>query len=270
MLKDKLTLLIHSCDKFSDLWPAHTTLLNKNWADRDIPTYILSDSKSEQHFDGVEILSAGDGKEITERIRYALPVIKTEYVLVTLDDYFLIHPISSAKIERLIGIMEQENYDYIRLFARPKCPLQATKNKDIYTYTLDGGYRVNLYAGIWKKSFMEKTLGNKELNAWNFEVHLTENARKVNGRCAVSHGNEFPILDVVRKGKILHKAHRYLKKHDLYHGPRPVMPLSAELFLWFRTLVDRILRKTSMPLYRVVRNVCMKMGMHSFSGNNGK
>ena len=29
MLKNRLTLLIHSCDKFSDLWDAHIYLLNK-------------------------------------------------------------------------------------------------------------------------------------------------------------------------------------------------------------------------------------------------
>lgn len=270
MLKDRLTLLIHSCDKFSDLWPAHTTLLNKNWPDRDIATYILSDSVSDFKCSGVEVLSAGDGKEITERIRYALPILKTEYVLVTLDDYFLIDPISSDKISRLLDIMDKEGYDYLRLFKRPKSPLNETPYKDVYTYDLNGGYRVNLYAGIWRRSFIEKTLGNEVLNAWNFEVHLTDNARKVNGKCAVSYGEEFPILDVVRKGKILNKAYRYLKKNDLYHGERPVMPLRSEFFLWIRTNVDRLLRKTSMPLYRFVRNICVKMGMNSFSARNNK
>ena len=81
----RFTLLIHSCDKFSDLWEAHVKLLNKNWPDRNCPTYILTDSNNEQTFKNVEVLSAGDNKEITERIKYALNYIDTEYILVTLD-----------------------------------------------------------------------------------------------------------------------------------------------------------------------------------------
>ncbi len=270
MLNDKLTLLIHSCQKFSDLWQAHTTLLNRNWADRNIRTFILTDEQSDQSFDGVEILSAGAGKEITERIRYALPLIETEYVLVTLDDYFPTTPISTEKIERLVDIMEREGYDYIRLFERPKCQIFATSDKDVFTYSLEGNYRVNLYAGIWRKDFIEKTLGDEEMNAWNFEVTLTERARKANGKCAVSHGDEFPILDVVRKGQILRKAHRYLKKHDLYHGPRPVRSVFDEFSLWIKTEGNRLVAKLPAPMYKFIQRTCMRLGMKSFSGDKMK
>lgn len=265
MLKEKLTLLIHSCDKFSDLWPAHTTLLNRNWPNRDFATWILTDLPSEAKFSDVAIISAGAGKEITERIRYVLPLIKTEYILVTLDDYFLTTPISSERIERLVDIMEKEQWDYIRLYDRPKCPEQITPYENVNTFEPDGDYRVNLYSGIWRKSFMEATLSEKELNAWEFEVSLSRKAKIIGGKCAVSHGNEFPILDVVRKGRILHKAYRYLKKHDLYHGTRPIMPLWAEYKLWVRTLISSILGKIlPKTLYDRIIKIASKLGIHSF------
>ena len=118
---------------------------------------------------------------------------------VTLDDYFPTTPIETRRIERLLDIMDKEDYDYLRLYRLPKGGLSVSKEKDIYNLALDGDYRVNLYAGIWRRDFMAKTLGNRELNAWEFEVTLTENARRANGKCAVSLGSEFPILDVVRK-----------------------------------------------------------------------
>ncbi len=270
MLKNKLTLLIHSCDKFSDLWPAHIKLLNQNWPDRGIRTILLTDKPRDDKYDGVEIIGAGDGKEITERIRHVLPLIDTEYVLVTLDDYFVTTPIDTARIARLVEIMEQEHYDYIRLYDRPHCPLTSSGHKGIYTYELDHDYRVNLYSGIWRKDFIERTLGDKVLNAWEFEVTLTERARNANGNCAVSHGKEFPILDVVRKGRILPKAWRYLKKNNLYEGDRTMYPYAGYFYLGVKTIVIRYVQKLPSPIYHSIKNFCVKLGTKSFSANSKK
>lgn len=267
MLKDRLTLLIHSCDKFSDLWDAHVSLLNKNWEDRGIRTIILTDTpRKDVDYPGVEVIGAGAGKEITERIRYILPLITTEYVLVTLDDYFPIYPINSEKIERLISIMDRNKYDYIRLFEEPKCDLNITDADGIYTYSLDSDYRVNLYSGIWRKSFMADTLSEKPMSAWDYEVSLTPKALELDAMCAMSKGNEFPILDVVRKGKLLRPAAKYLKKHNLYHGHRPVMSLKNTILLDFKIYGQKIFRKTPVPIFNTVRSVMMFLGMKSYSG----
>lgn len=266
-MNSRYTLLIHSCDKFSDLWDAHVKLLNRNWPDRNCPTYILTDRCSKQSFKNIEILSAGDNKEITERIKYALNHIFTDYIIVTLDDYFPTEPIETGRIKRLIDIMEREGYDYLRLYHLPKGGLSPTYDKDVYSLSLDGDYRVNLYVGIWRKDFMARTLGDKELNPWEFEVSLTENSRLANGKCAVSLGKEFPILDVVRKGRILPKAAKYLKQNNLYHGERPQMPLLAYYRLCVKEYGSRLLSILPNPLYQLIKRTCVALGMKSFSAN---
>lgn len=265
-MENRITLLIHSCHKFSDLWEAHVKLLNENWSDRNIRTIILTDSPEEISYDGVEIISAGEGKEITERIRHVLPLIDTEYVLVTLDDYFPIYSIDNRKIERLVNIMDRCEYDYIRLFAEPKCPLNKTNDKGIYTYSLDRDYRVNLYSGIWRKSFMKNTLSEYPMSAWDYEVSLTHNAARLGASCAMSKGNEFPILDVVRKGRLLRPAARYLRTYNLYQGSRPIMPLKDTIQLNFKIYGQRIFRNLPEPIFNGVRRFMMLLGMKSFSG----
>lgn len=244
MLKDKLSLVIHSCEKFSDLWDAHFQLLNQNWADRNIATYLVTDSPTDKQYDDVIVISAGKGKEITERITAALPQIDTEYVLVTLDDYFPIYPIDSAKIERVVSIMEEESLDYVRLFLRPKYKRGDRWDKYDGFYHIDTArnYSVNLYVGIWRKSFIEKTI-REPMNAWNYEVSLSKVAHEVGARCAVSLNDEFRIMDTVRKGKILRKAYKYLKKHDLYHGDRPIRKRREEFKLFVITWAMRLLPK---------------------------
>ena len=86
---NNFSLIISTCDQYSDLWKAHILLLNQNWADRNVPTFLVTDKPTDETFENVEVVAAGEGTEITERLKAVLPLIKTDYIFFTLDDYFL-------------------------------------------------------------------------------------------------------------------------------------------------------------------------------------
>lgn len=262
-LKNNLTMFIHSCDKFSDLWDGHVKLLEENWGDRNIPTYILTDKENERNYENVTVISAGEGKELSERTAEGLKYVETEYVFVTLDDYFLIEPVSSEEIGKLLDMMETEKIDYIRLFYRPK-PSRKDKikgRKNMYRVNINNVYAVNMYAGIWRKSFLESTIREPK-NAWQYEVSLSRCAREYGANCIMSNNKEFVILDVVRKGKILHKANRYFKKHDVYRGDRPLMSWKSETALNLKT---GFLRALPRPVLKKLRSIMAKRGHHFYS-----
>lgn len=261
MLKDKLTLMIHSCDKFSDLWDSHVQLLNQNWDDRNIDTLLVTDKETKKSYNDIYVLSAGIGMELPDRTSIALQYIKTEYILVTLDDYFLTKKISTEKIEDLISIMDKEKLDYMRLFPIPNSREKMRGYKSLYNIDLNGNYKINLYPGLWRKSFIEKTL-KESLNAWQYEVSLTKTARDVGAKCAMSKGKEFEILDVVRKGQLLHKANRYLKKHNLYNGSRTVISLRQEIKLDIMFYGKEILPNS---LIKWIKRQMIKRGHHYYS-----
>ena len=105
MLADKVTCLIFSCDKFSDLWDGNLKLFRQNWPDRDFKTYIVTDKPTGRKFPDVEIIAAGADVEWSDRLRFALNFVKTDYVFVTLDDYFLIKKVDNTRMEHLIELM---------------------------------------------------------------------------------------------------------------------------------------------------------------------
>ena len=175
-MENKFSIIISTCDKFSDLWDAHILLLNQNWADRNVETFLVTDKPTDRTFENVTVVAAGEGTEITERLKTVMPLIKTEYVLFTLDDYFLTERISTQAINEDIQIMEKHQIDYLRLFVMTMKSLRNRKAEGLEPgiFLLDnhaGDYIVSLYAGIWRKDFMEKTL-TKTLNAWQYEVCL--------------------------------------------------------------------------------------------------
>jgi len=260
-LHDRLSLMIHTCEKFSDLWDSHIRLLELNWKDRDVETYLVTDEGSNRSYDHIQIIATGKGCELPQRAACALSSITTEYILVTLDDYFPIYPIDSRKIERLLDIMDKEKIDYMRLFPIPNSKRKFGDYQDLYEIALEEEYDVNLYQGIWRKSFMNHTI-DRPLNAWKYEVSLTNIAKKSGAKCVLSKGNEFRILDVVRKGKLLTKANRYLRRYDLYHGDRDVIKRTVELKLLIVGTSKRIIPK---PLRKHAKSIMRKFGYHFYS-----
>lgn len=260
-------VIISTCDKFSDLWDAHMLLMERNWKDHP-PAWLVTDAPTQHSYPGVTFLCAGEGLEITQRLEYALQKVTSEYILFTLDDYFLTEPIDNAALQRALGIMKEQDLAYMRLFPKTKCSMRREGAQEVEGHpgyylrsTNNANYRVSLYPGLWRTDFMRQTLG-KTLNAWEYEVALTEMADRMGARVAISNCNDFPFLDVIRKGKVLRKARRYFKKNPIYTSQRETMSLWAECQLGVKTWMGIILPR---PLARVIKRLMIKCGMKFYS-----
>jgi hypothetical protein len=241
MLKDKITCMIFSCNKFSDLWDGNMKMLRKNWPDKDFETYIITDKPTERTFSDAKVIAAGADVEWTDRLKYALQYVKTKYVFLTLDDYFLIKSVSSERMEKYVDKMEEGGFDYIRFFKRPTT---ATRDelpdfKGLYHVENSHMYSVNLYSCLWKKEFLAYTV-KEPRTPWDYEVQLHERAMEYNAKCLVCLNKEYEILDVVRKGRILRQAYWYFKRHPgIYNGNREVQSWWFEIKLFFKTEINR-------------------------------
>lgn len=244
MAKDKkYDIIISSCNAFSDLWEANIKLLRSNWQNDSQKTLLVTDIKTERNFDGIQVVAAGEGTEISQRLEKALEIVESEYVVFTLDDYFFTEKISNEKIRTAIEFMESEAVDYVQLYPIPKSFLkrenarQSEKYDGFFFRNLDeGDYKVCLTPGIWRTDFMRKTLNGK-MNVWQYEVSLTQCAKNLGAVCAVSNNGELPYLDVIRKGKLLRKANRYFKRNPIYKSERETMKFSDEFILKVRTFI---------------------------------
>jgi len=238
--ESSFALLIFSCDKFSDLWEAHITLLNKYWPNRKCKTYIVTDKVSSQKFDNIEIVACGDDTEMSDRVKFICSQIKEEYVLVTLDDYFPDGEFKEEKFESLVEFLKDNNGDYLRIFCNPKKEKRIKITNNIYKIMKIERYSINLYPALWKKDFFYSTVEQK-LNAWEFEVSLSKQAVILNATPFVypNYREIFPFMDTVRKGKILRKAWKKLKKLDIYHGNRPIRTRREETKLAIQTFISK-------------------------------
>lgn len=263
MDSNRVTLTIHTCEKFSDIWEVSLGLINKNWSDRNMRTMLVTDSKTDRQFKGIEVVSAGEGLDMPARTRKILSDIKTKYVFFTLDDYFLVDKINTEKISTLLDLMDKHNIDYLSFKNHHKTDKLIDAEEDVYRLDLNSGedYIVNLYPGIWRTSFLAKTLEQTK-NIWDYEVSLTSYAIAENATCCVSKGNQFPIMDGIRKGKFLHKSYRYLKENNLYSGNRAVISYKTEVKLYIMDQAKILLPK---KMSIIVKKILKRFGFKFFS-----
>ena len=119
MRKHHFEIIISTCDKFSDLWEANALLLNQNWPERPA-TWLVTDVPTDRKLQGIEIISAGEGLEMPDRLAVAMEKIQSEYIVFTLDDYFFTQPIDEAKLHRVLEYMEDKHVDYVQLYPQPR------------------------------------------------------------------------------------------------------------------------------------------------------
>lgn len=236
-----MTIIVNSCDKFSDIWAAQIALLNKHWPGRPFRTILLTDTNSNGYsFNGIDVICAGKGTEIAQRLAFAIPLIGTKYVFMTLDDYFLTKDVASSKFGVLLTRMESDGIEYVRLFPDPrhKRKDKIKGERGMYRVDLNRSYSVNLYPGVWDVALLADTTTGPAKTVWQYEVSLTQKAKLRGSKGLVSLHDEYCFVDGVRKGKFLHKAYKYLKKNDLYSGTRGLNSRWYELKIGFKTFVS--------------------------------
>ena len=256
------SLLISTCDNYSDLWDAHISLLKKNWKGEMWKVFLVTDKETSKEYEGINIIVAGEDKDFPMRIKYAAEVIKTDYILLTLDDYFVINEIDSQKLDYLVQRAESETIDYLKLYDRRKTnPSKYESIEKLNGIDLSKKYAITLYPAIWERSFLFNSV-TTDMSPWTYEPSLTKYATESNANCMFSYAGAFDILDVVRKGRILRNADKFFKKNGILIGDRPLMQRRTEFKL---ALMDRISWYTPRMLFVLGKRVLTRFGKKFYS-----
>ncbi len=181
----KISMLFSSCDSYDDAWIPFFTQLKKFWPEFNMPIYIGAESKTFQ-FEGLDIrcpLSNGPVyRQWSKRLLKLLEYIDTDYVLFTLDDFWLTAPVDNTKFERILSYMEKDKRIGFVCLKQEIVP-ERTSEKDmaaavecqypeLWRCLKDKSFRITTQFGLWKRSYLIKILRAHE-SAWYFETRAT-------------------------------------------------------------------------------------------------
>lgn len=206
---------------FNRYWPLH-------------PDIILMSDKANEISKKIDFTFYWYNAEFSERLYETLINVKSQYVLLTLDDYLVFKEVNAPVIDSLVDYMKNHDISYLRLYTRSKTHYgMLNKEKRIHHLLLKKKcYEVNLYPSIWRTDDLRQIIFNKNENIWKFEVRMTRRAREKAFLCGwVDNKGIYDFVDTIRKGKYIRGAYRFLKKEKLYISDRPKRTVKETLLL---------------------------------------
>lgn len=165
-MSQSFAILVLSCDKYSDVWPAFFKCFRENFPAEDWPVYLGSNAK-ECHEAGVVTVLSGSDPDWSTSYKRILEQIPEQKIFVILEDLFLSSKVDADKLNALINFMIEKDANHIRYWANP-APDLPTDNPLIGECAKGAPYRSTV-CGFWDREYLLRLLLEGE-SPWNFEI----------------------------------------------------------------------------------------------------
>jgi hypothetical protein len=159
LLKKKLTILINTCDAYSDVWPFFFSALNEYWPHRKLKVVLNTEQKKPNLGTNVIVSNFTDSGSWGLRLRDSLQDIETEFVLSAYDDFILEHFIDEVELSEILLRMESD--PDIAVVYLTKLGLKTKENTYLISERKKGNkyvllddkadYRLNSAPAIWRR-----------------------------------------------------------------------------------------------------------------------
>jgi len=212
----RVTVLVTSCDDYSDLWLSFLRLFKRYWPDCPYEVLLVTQSpvaSSEQYgFD--RIIACGEGVRWGERMMTALRHIQTPYLLLLCDDYFLCDQVNTSKVERIVDLAEKYQAGVFRMTPTATTSPAFSESDGVFEFQKGRGYCIATQASIWDARFF-KALADGCQNIWDFERLGSFKCVGLEQPILGTAKRIFPCEDVIQKGKWVWHGIRLCERNDI-------------------------------------------------------
>jgi hypothetical protein len=211
-MKNDITLLIGTCDKYSYLWDNFVNLCNKYWQ-VNCDKIFAGETLQVKH-KGYYTSMCGK-TQWSNIIKNTIKNIKTEYVYFVLDDYYFNQTITEKHIEDGINFLKENDDANKLVYTSVYCEYYNLSHvKETFFKMLDNSdYLTTTQPAIWKKTFLDKCL-KQNFNPWQFEIEGTNIIKGDNNKVYIKHTEDL-YFNVVNKGQIINKWNFFKKMQNL-------------------------------------------------------
>lgn len=180
--RQNITILLTSSDKYSDAWFPFFQFWDKYCSSLNYPVVINSETKVyETDNPNITTFLGKAGLPWSKRLKNCLKTIKTEYVLLCLEDYFIQSPMDETVFNSALKTMDEDKNVGVIQFAID-IPCRYDKEIIINNYfspvpaiktdrkTHNG--RIYCVLSLYRTKYLNKLLIPSE-SPWEFEVYGT-------------------------------------------------------------------------------------------------
>lgn len=171
----KITILFSTCEKYHETWAPFFKLFKKYGEGLTKCNIIFNSERTIYNDEELNIISTAQFQDMSnkswgERIKFALSLIKTDYVLFLLEDYYPKKHVDGLTILKCLDYMEKDksigcfNFESLA---------NLENEKEIPFYCLIPNtmqYRFNAQTAVWKKDILDKSILPEE-SPWDWEIY---------------------------------------------------------------------------------------------------
>ena len=243
-MNDLLSVVVNGYDGYSDAWSPFYQLFTKYWENCPYPKYFIS---GDNVFPFLSFKSITTSKEFNActRLKTALNRIKSKYILLFQEDYFLVKNVNNENIEIILDYMEKNKIDCMRLHPSPKPKgKEEIISQGLKCVKITNGteYCINLQLSIWRKDYFLELI--KPLSTvWDIEYLGSKNCHKDSRLFSLSMDTwSSVIVDISTEGAIqggywTRLAYAYMKKNNIVFSENKIK--QEKLIVYFRKWVKR-------------------------------
>ncbi|MHB9153671.1 MAG: hypothetical protein ACYC2S_13530 [Spirochaetales bacterium] len=174
-MKEKLAVLVISCDNYRDTWKPFFDLFAKFWPDCPYRLYLGTNKEDFIH-PRVTVLKSGEDISWADNVQSYLRQVGENYVLTFLDDFFISRPVSTKAIENAFQLVLRDGIDLFSL-TRPMKGERYKDEQDVYFIDPHADYCVNTSIAIRNKDVFNVLL-KPGFTAWDFEVRNSSEVKQ--------------------------------------------------------------------------------------------
>lgn len=237
---NKMSIVVLSCDAYSDLWDDFFNLKEKYWPNCNFQCYLVNNSK-QYNREGIIVINGGD-KDWSSRFRIAIEQIESPYICTFLEDYFISATIDNNLINELLDFSEENKVSFLNLDDGFQHIINL-KNKEYYSHNQiiipkHLKYGVDTAGAIWDKQYLLRKLGKGDYSAWQFEKDRCIEALSNEGidgliLCDDRKPLNISVIPVVIQGKFYPPAIKFFKNkgYNINYSQRKIMT-KKEIFMY--------------------------------------
>ncbi len=220
-MKDKISLIYCTCDRYESLWANFFMLWKKYWPTFNSQVIFNTESKV-FNSDGLDIIHpVFSASNITwsERLYQSLNMVKSPYVILCLDDFYLKSKVDVETIEMCVDQLDKN--DDIKSFtfgAQPGNNKPCEFSNSFEERARFAPYRVNAQIALWRVSYLKKVIRLYE-NPWEFELNGSFRSTLYGGKLYSLKRNAPLVFDydwgfLIVRGKINREVAEYFENNE--------------------------------------------------------
>lgn len=166
------SVIIMSCDSYSDIWDPMIYSFDKFWPECPFPIYLCSETKKFEH-PRIRNIQVHERMGWSEMLIAVLKQLTTKNIIYLQEDYILKGNTNNEALLNILEFYENRNAAYLRLIPYPPPRQIIDENLNIGKLEKGSQYRTSLQAAVWDRMVLLDLLDSSE-NGWQFEKNSVE------------------------------------------------------------------------------------------------